>query len=166
MRYRVSEIYLAERRGGPRRAYMALSGIFLLMTGLIYLQHDPAKTDSEFFGIFVMGIIMAAISLFIVRRTTKMTTALEKLVIAVSPNELNIESAYGNLTLQGNNILRITMYRTLVTPKVCFFVLKGRGGDAVIPPLENAEAFALEIRVAMPTVPFVSKRKLMVNFGG
>lgn len=166
MHYRVSTAYLAERRGGPLRASLMIGSVFLFIAFLAFWQRDQSKSESILPGMAITGVMMVAIGFFVVRRMAKMTTAFEKLIVTVTPEGFEVESANGSFTIKASEIRGITMYRTLMPPKICFFVLAGQHWGAALPPLENAESFAQEIRDAMPNIPFASKRRFMANFGG
>lgn len=108
---------------------------------------------------------MAVIAFFTVRRMKKMTVELENLHFTVSDDGIAAESGNGPFTIKASDIRSVTMYRTIFAPKTTYFVVAGKGGDAALPPLENADTFAQEIQAALPTIPFVQKRKLIANFG-
>jgi hypothetical protein len=161
----VSGSYLAERRGGPRRASIMMALVYGFIAFLAHRQREQIGQDAIVGPLAFTGVLMAGIGFFVVRRMKKMTLELENSLFTVTADGIVAESGNGRFTMKASDISTITMYRTVFAPKATYFVVAGKGGDAALPPLENADTFAREIQAALPTIPFVQKRKLIVNFG-
>ena len=142
-----------------------LAVVFSLIALLAYWLRAPSNPTSVFPSVVAMGAMLALVGFFVIRRMVKTTRALEQLVVSVSPDGLEMKTATGQFSLPANELRRITMYRTLLPPRLTFFVLSRERGEAAVPPLEDAEAFANELRERLPSVPFATKRKLIANFG-
>lgn len=162
MYYRVSESYLADRRGGPRRASIMMVLVFGFTSFLFYWQRGQ---DDILGPLAFTGLVMVGIGFFTVRKMKKMTVELANSHYSVTDDGIAVESSGGRYIMKASEIRTITMYRTFLAPKTKYFVIAGKGGEAALLPLENADMFAQEIRAVLPTIPLLQKRKLGAVFG-
>ena len=165
MHYRVSESWLAERRGGPRRAGIMMVLVLPLLAFLGYRQRDGAALDDMLVPLIFAIVMMAAIYFFVTRRMKNMTRELETWRVGVTADGIVGESRSGPFTLKASDIRKITMCRTVLGPERTYFVIAGNGGEAALPPMEHADAFARELQAALPAIPFLRKRKFIAAFG-
>ena len=100
MYYRVSESYLADRRGGPRRASIMLALAFGLTALLFHWQRDQMGQDAILGPMAFTGVVTAGIGFFTVRRMKKMTLELEHLLFTVTADGIAAESGSGPFTLE------------------------------------------------------------------
>lgn len=165
MHYHVSESYLAERRGGPRRACVSAVLVVLLLAFLAYSQHGRAGLDDMAAPLLCAAVMMAAILFFVIRRMQTMTRELENWRVGVTAGGIVVEARSGPFTLEASGIRKITMYRTVLGPKRTYFVIAGDHGEGALPPFDNPDGFAQDIQAAFPTIPLLRKRKLFAVLG-
>ena len=163
--YRVSESYLADRRGGPRRASIMMVLIFGCFAFMAYRQEEQMGQDNILLSLAFAGVLAAGIVFFVVRRMKKLTRVLENLLLTVTIDGIAVDSGSGPFTMKASDIRAVTLIRTVFAPGTTYFVVAGEGGDVALPPLENADRFAREFQALLPTIPFRRKQKLIANFG-
>ncbi|MES2902397.1 MAG: hypothetical protein V4723_21900 [Pseudomonadota bacterium] len=139
--------------------------VFGFTSFLFYWQRDKIGQDDILGPLAFAGVVMAGIGFFTVRRMKKMTIELENSHYSVTGDGIAAESGSGQFIMKASEIRTITMYRTVLAPKTTYFVIAGKGGEAALPPLENADMFAQEIQDVLPTIPLLQKRKLVAVFG-
>ena len=161
MRYPISADYIDGRRGGPRRVAITMASVFVFYCLITEWQNALRGPDGVLVPLLVAGAMLAGVGYFQARRMAKVTAALSSLSAELSIDALIIQSSAGRHEIRLADVRRIVVFRTMFSKQLAYVGFEVNGRLAVVPPLQDNEAFAKAFREAAPHASLVEKRRFL-----
>lgn len=161
MRYKPSARYIKSVQRGLNRVVIVLASIVLLLGYLTFFGPTKSKEEPTVPFLFTV-LLVGGIGFMQVRRLRKAVAELAAGSYVLLDEGISVEWSSASHVISYESIRTVTIKRRFFNNEIAQVVLKGTGRQTALAGLETPDAFMVELRQRMGSVPFIEKRSLFV----